>query len=151
MTAVGPVNGESDGAADRLLARCRPLLEEIEAAMGESADPDPDDWYDDWCEWDEYGGIPVDADAGPEVIARLTEALGRYRQGLIQDTHYPHTLRAPPPAETVAGWQWRFLAAWDAEAGEPNADPEVARWRECVVEWFEWAEWKAGGEPDAVW
>ena len=109
MGTWGPGNFENDCAADHLYAVCGPLLKQIEEAMKDPAAIHPDESAAD---------IVM---ANLEIIACLSEQLGRYARGEVQDFLYPCIL---PPPETVAEWKQKYLAGWDA--GIDGSDPEAA-------------------------
>ena len=77
MGTWGPGNFENDAAADHLIDLCRPLLTEIGKAMEEPSSlvPDEDD-----------AGIVM---ANLEIIACLSEHLGRYDQSKLGKILYP--------------------------------------------------------------
>jgi hypothetical protein len=62
--------------------------------------------------------------ANLEIIACLSEHLGRYERGDIQDFLYPCVL---PPPETIADWKKRFLGIWDACIDGLDPTPDYKR------------------------
>src|SRR5947208_2226389 len=80
MGTWGPGNFENDCAADHLYQVCGPLLKQVEEAMK----------YPSSIEPDEYGGDIVPANL--EIIACLSEHLGRYERGELADFLYPCVL-----------------------------------------------------------
>src|SRR5438045_746484 len=111
MGTWGPGNFENDYAADLLYEVCGPLLKQVEEAMSNPSMLEPDE----------------DADlvlANLEIIACLSEHLGRYEHGELQDFLYPCVL--PPPA-TIADWKQRFLQVWDACIDGLDPEPDYKR------------------------
>ena len=131
MGTWGPGNFENDCAADHLYRVCGPLLKEVVEAMKDPSSLEPDELYGDL--------VP----ANLEIIACLSEHLGRYERGPIEDFLYPCVL---PPPETVAEWQRKYLAVWDACIDGLSPDPDYKRQRrEVLVATFERVERLAKG------
>jgi Domain of unknown function (DUF4259) len=123
MGTWGPGNFENDTAADHLMDLCRPLLGEIEEAMEEpvSLQPDQDD-----------ADIVM---ANLEVIACLSEHLGRYEHSKLGKILYPCVLPFP---EKVAKWKQGYLALWDGYIDELEPAPDYKKKRrEVIVETFD--------------
>ena len=97
MGTWGPGNFENDCEADHLYEVCGPLLKQVEEAMNDPAAIEPD----------EYDADIVTANL--EIIACLSEHLGRHQHGELQDFLYPCVL---PPPEMVVGWRQKYLAVW---------------------------------------
>jgi hypothetical protein len=127
MGTWGPGNFENDYAADRLHALCAPLLKEIEEAMKRS----PADLEDDF----------EIVTANLEIIACLSEHLGRHERGVIQDFLYPCVLPSP---ETIAQWKQRYLEVWDHGA-DPDPGSFDQQRRAVIVATFERVERLAQG------
>ena len=132
MGTWGPGNFENDCAADHLHEVCGPLLKQIEEAMSDVSSIEPD----------EYDGDIVPANL--EIIACLTEHLGRYERGAIQDFLYPCVL---PPAETVAEWKQKYMEVWDGYIDDLDPDPDYKTTRrQVLVDTFERVERLARGQ-----
>jgi hypothetical protein len=131
MGTWGPGNFENDCAADHLYEVCGPLLKQVEEAMKDPSSLAPD----------EYDADVVTANL--EIIACLSEHLGRYERGELQDFLYPCVL---PPPETVAEWKQKYLAVWDANIDglDPDADYKKTR-REVIIDTFDRVERLARG------
>ena len=126
MGTWGPGNFENDCAADHLYALCAPLLEAVEQAM---ADPE-------LIQPDEEDGDLVPANL--EIIACLSEYLGRYEHGDLAKMLSPCLL---PPPETVARWKQIYLEVWDANIDGLDPDPAYKQQRrEVLVKTFDRAE-----------
>jgi Domain of unknown function (DUF4259) len=126
MGTWGPGNFENDRAADHLYEVCGPLLKQVEEAMKDPSAIEPD----------EYAADLVTANL--EIIGCLSEHLGRYERGELQDFLYPCVL---PPPETVADWKQKYLHVWDACIDGLDPDPEYkAKRREVIVETFDRVE-----------
>jgi hypothetical protein len=126
MGAWGPGNFENDCSADYLHEICEPILKQIREAMSNPSLIQADE---------------PDADlitAGLEIIACLSEHLGRFARGQIQDFVYPRVLPAP---DEVAQWRQKFLATWDAtiDGLQPAADYKKRR-RDVIIETFDRVE-----------
>lgn len=123
MGAWGPGNFENDYAADRLIDLCEPLLKQVEEAFADPLLLEPD----------EAGSSVVVANL--EIIACLSEHLGRYARGDIEDVLYPCVLPAPA---VIADWKTRYLAIWDDGIDGLDPDPEYKTTRrEVIVETFD--------------
>ena len=129
MGTWGPGNFENDCAADHLFEVCGPLLKQIEKAMKDPSAIEPD----------EYDADIVTANL--EIIACLSEHLGRCERGELQDFLYPCVL---PPPETVAEWKRKYLSVWDSCGQNPPEDWERQR-REILVAAFDRVERLARG------
>jgi hypothetical protein len=114
----GPGNFENDGAAEHLLEVCQPLLDQIEEAMKDPSSLEPDAYLSD---------IVL---ANLEIIACLSEHLGRYLRGPVYDVLYPDIL---PPPDTVASWRQTYLAVWDASIDRVAPTPDHKRDRRAVI------------------
>lgn len=126
MGTWGPGNFENDCAADHLFEVCGPLLDQIKAAMEDPEAIEPGEYDSD---------IVV---ANLEIIACLTEHLGRYERGPIQDILYPCVL---PAAETIAGWKKTYLAVWDESIDGLAPDPDYKKQRrEVIIDTFDRVE-----------
>src|SRR5688500_4625879 len=112
MGTWGPGNFENDGAADHLYAVCGPLLAQIEDAMKDPASLEPPLFYSEV--------VP----ANLEIIACLSEHLGRFERGNLQDMLYPCVL---PPPKTIAAWKNTYLQVWDTSIDELEPTPEHKR------------------------
>jgi hypothetical protein len=131
MGTWGPGNFENDCAADHLYRVCGPLLKEVVEAMKDPSSLEPDELYGDL--------VP----ANLEIIACLSEHLGRHERGEIQDFLYPCVL---PPPETVAEWKKKYLAVWDTCIDGLAPDPDYKRQRrEILVATFDRVERLAQG------
>jgi hypothetical protein len=131
MGTWGPGNFENDCAADHLYRVCGPLLKEVQEAMQDPSSLEPDELY----------GVLVPGNL--EIIACLSESLGRHARGGLQDFLYPCVL---PPPETVAEWKEKFLAIWDACIDGLSPKPEYKRQRrEVLVATFDRVERLARG------
>jgi hypothetical protein len=127
MGTWGPGNFENDYAADRLYEVCGPLLAEIEQAMKKA----PVDLEDDF----------EMVMANLEIVVCLSEHLGRYDRGEIQDFLYPCVLPSP---ETVSHWKQKFLEVWDVGV-DPDPKSFDRERRRVIVDTLERAEWLACG------
>jgi hypothetical protein len=126
MGTWGPGNFENDCAADHLLEFCGPLLKQVEEAMKDPSAIEPD----------EYDASVVMANL--EIIACLSEHLGRYERGAIQDFLYPCVL---PPPGVVAGWRGQYLKVWDGGIDGLDPDPDYKKKRrEVIIETFDRVE-----------
>jgi hypothetical protein len=131
MGTWGPGNFENDCAADQLFEVCGPLLKAVQEMINNPSAIEPD----------EYGGDIVPANL--EIIACLSEYLGRYERGEIQDFLYPCVL---PPPETIAEWKLKYLAVWDACIDGLDPGPEYKqKRRQVIIETFERVERLARG------
>ncbi|HZV06348.1 MAG TPA: hypothetical protein VE999_14810 [Gemmataceae bacterium] len=79
--------------------------------------------------------------ANLEIIVCLSEYLGRYERGAIQDFLYPCVLPSP---ETIANWKQKFLEVWDVGV-DPDPNSFDQKRRRVIVETFERAERLAQG------
>ncbi len=126
MGTWGPGNFENDCAADHIHDVCGPLLKQVEEAMKDSSAIEPDEY---------------DADivmANLEIIACLSEHLGRHARGEIQDFLYPSVLPRP---ETVAEWKQKYLEIWDTHIDGLDPDPDYKKKRrEIIIETFDRVE-----------
>jgi hypothetical protein len=130
MGTWGPGNFENDYAADQLYEVCGPLLKQIEEAFDNSTMLEPD----------EDGPLVM---ANLEIIACLSEHLGCYARGELQDFLYPCVM---PPPKTIADWKRRFLEVWDACIDGLAPDPDYKRQRrEVILETFQRVERLAAG------
>ncbi len=131
MGTWGPGNFENDCAADHLYEVCGPLLKQVEDAIQDPSAIEPD----------EYDADIVTANL--EIIACLSEHLGRYERGELQDFLYPCVL---PPPETIAEWKQKYLAVWDAHIDglDPDADYKQTR-RQVIIDTFDRVERLARG------
>lgn len=118
MGTWGPGNFENDCAADHLYEVCGPLLKQVEEAMNNPSSIEPD----------EYDADIVTANL--EIIACLSEHLGRYAQGELQDYLYPCVL---PPPEIVLQWKQKYLEVWDAHIDGLGPKPEYKKVRRDVI------------------
>src|SRR5262249_10270322 len=81
--------------------------------------------------------------ANLEIIACLSEHLGRHERGEIQDYLYPCVL---PPPETVAEWKRKYLQVWDDGIDGMDPDPDYKKQRrEVLVATFDRGERLARG------
>ena len=126
MGTWGPGNFENDTAADHLLDLCGPLLTEVEEVMEDPSSLAPD----------EDGAVIVLANL--EIIACLSEHLGRYDQSKIGKILYPGVLPLP---EMVANWKKAYLAVWDGHIDELDPKPDYKKQRrEVIAETFDRVE-----------
>jgi hypothetical protein len=118
MGTWGPGNFENDAAADHLMDLCAPLLTEIEKAMEEPASLEPDEYEAD---------IVM---ANLEIIACLSEHLGRHEHSKLGNFLYPYVLPSP---KKVATWKQAYLAVWDGGIDELDPNPEYKKNRREVI------------------
>ena len=118
MGTWGPGNFENDAAADHLMDLCQPLLTEIEEAMEEPASLEPDEYEADMVM------------ANLEIIACLSEHLGRHEHSKLGEFLYPCVLPSP---ETVAKWKQAYLAVWDGSIDDLEPKPEYKKKRRQVI------------------
>ena len=126
MGTWGSGNFENDAAADHLIDLCRPLLTEIEGAMKDPSSLVPD------------GDDAVIVIANLEIIACLSEHLGRYNHSKLGKILYPCVLPSP---DVVGNWKQAYLALWDGHIDELEPKPEYKKQRrEVIAETFDRVE-----------
>jgi hypothetical protein len=118
MGTWGPGNFENDAAADHLIGLCSPLLTEIERTMEEPSS----------LVLDEDDAVVVMANL--EIIACLSEHLGRYDHSKLGKILYPCVLPSP---KVIVNWRQAYLALWDAHIDELEPKPEYKKQRREVI------------------
>jgi hypothetical protein len=117
MGTWGPGNFENDWCADQLASICEPWLAHIHKAM-DAVDLLEDEIPDET--------VP----AYLEIIACLSENLGRYKSGGLYDWLYPSVLPAP---DIVADWKQKYIAKWDQHIDLYAPAPEHKKERRAVI------------------
>jgi hypothetical protein len=118
MGTWGPGNFENDCAAEYLQDLCRPMVAQIEAAAANPSSIEPDEYDSD---------IMM---ANVEILACLSEHLGRYTRGKIPDFLYPIVVPSP---ETIMEWKRVYLEVWDEYIDQLKPKPEYKRKRRKVI------------------
>lgn len=123
MGTWGAGNFENDCAAEHVQELCSGLIAQIEKAV---ADPE-------LLEPGEYHSQVMMANI--EILACLSEGLGRFEYGSIPDMLYPVFI---PPSNTVEQWKTVYLNVWDnfIDRLEPKADYRKQR-RDVLVDSFD--------------
>jgi len=122
MGTWGPGNFENDWCADQLAIFCDPLVAEIQKSI-DDIDANEDDMPDET--------VP----AYLEIIACLSENLGRHKYGGLYDFLYPCVL---PDPDTLADWKQKYLKQWDKHIDEYDpADDYKVRRRDVINQTFD--------------
>jgi hypothetical protein len=123
MGTWGHGNFENDGAAEHLIALCRPLVEQIRQTVAnpELMQPDEDD-----------SDVMM---ANIEILGALGRTIGRTDKEAIGDMIFPFPY---PPASEIETWKREYLKIWDAyiDGLQPQAEFKSAR-RKTITETFD--------------
>lgn len=119
---MGTGNFENDWCADRLAEYCDPLLAEIQQSI-KAIEADPNDIPDET--------VP----AYLEIIACLSENLGRYEHSELADILYPCVV---PHPNTLVEWKQKYLSHWDqCIANLDPCDEYAVKRRNVIVHTFD--------------